>query len=261
MSLATEVEEGLETGIVGRQLKYLSEVESTNSLAVEMADDGAVEGTVILAEMQTHGKGWMDRRWISPKDGIWLSVILRPIMSPAHAYRLTIAAGLAVAKTIRSYGIDARVKWPNDVIIREKKVCGVLTEIEAETALLKYAIVGIGVDVNVDTELFPEEIRVGSTSLKAELGHPVDRVEFLQRLFAALEYEYLRVTEDNFQAVLNDWRHMLATVGKRVQINTPTKTIYGEAIGVDSEGSLIVECKGGFLEKVVAGECIHLERA
>jgi len=261
LSWTAEIENGLETGIVGRRIKYFSEVESTNSVATGMADAGAAEGTVIIAEMQMQGKGWMGRRWISPKDGIWLSVILRPRMSLAHAYRLTIVAGLAVAKTIRGYGIDAWVKWPNDVIIGGKKVCGVLTEIESETANLRYAIVGIGVDVNVDTQLFPEEIRTGSTSIKAELGHPVDRAKFLQRLFAALEYEYLRVKEDRFQGVLNDWRGMLATVGKRVQINTPIKTIYGEAIGVDSEGSLIVECRGGFLEKVVAGECIHLNRA
>jgi BirA family biotin operon repressor/biotin-[acetyl-CoA-carboxylase] ligase len=258
--LPAEVGKKLKTSIIGRAIKYFKEVESTNKTAESIAEE-AEEGTVVIAEVQTQGRGRMGRKWVSPKGGIWISIILKPRMPPAQAYRLTIIAGLSAAKTLRRYGIDARVKWPNDVIIKERKVCGVLTEMEAEVDQLKYAIVGIGIDVNIDVKLFPEEIRDTSTSLQAELGHSVDRVQLLQRLLENLEFEYLRLQHNKFPQILNEWRGLLATVGKYVQINTPTKTIYGEAVGVDSEGALIVECRGGFLERILAGECIHLKRA
>lgn len=255
--LPGEIKKGLKTSLIARRIEYFREVESTNRTAASIAER-VEEGTLVVAEIQTQGRGRMGRKWVSPKGGIWISIILKPKIPPAQAYRLTIIAGLAAAKTIRSYGIDARVKWPNDVIIEERKVCGVLTEMEAETDQLTYAIVGMGIDVNVDVSLFPEEIREHSTSLHAELGESVNRVEFLQRLLVCFEREYLRLQHNQFPQILNEWRGLLATIGRYVKINTPTRTIHGEAVGVDSEGALILECKGGFLERILAGECIHL---
>lgn len=253
--LPAEIQKGLNTSIIGKTIKYYREVRSTNSIAASMAD--AVEdGTTIISEIQTRGRGRIGRTWVSPKGGIWLSIVLKPKIPVSRAYRLTIAAGLAAVKTIRTYKIDAKIKWPNDIIIGNKKVCGILTETKAEAEQIKYAILGIGVDANIDTRLFPEEIRDSSTSLQTELGGAIDRVWFTKRLLTSFEYEYLRLYKQ-FPQILDEWRYFLATIGKRVQINNPSTAIYGKAVGVDREGALIIKCDDGFIERVVAGECIH----
>ncbi|KCZ70289.1 biotin-(acetyl-CoA carboxylase) ligase [Candidatus Methanoperedens nitroreducens] len=253
------IKAGLKTSIIGKNIQYFNEIESTNTIAREVA--GSVEeGTVIIAESQTGGRGRMGRKWISPEGGIWLSLILKPRIQPLYASRITLLAGVSVAKTIRSYGLLAGIKWPNDVLINGKKVCGILTEIEAEIDVIDYCIVGIGIDANVDTESFPEEVRESSTSLKKELGHEVDRAGFVQRLIEEFEALYLKFQRDDFSSILDEWRDMSATIGEWVKITTRTRTIYGEAVGVDSEGALILETGEGKLEKIVAGTCEHLRR-
>lgn len=255
-----EIRVGLKTGVIGRDFHYFKETESTNIIAREIA--GSVEeGTVVIAESQTGGRGRMGRKWLSPEGGIWLSIILKPRIQPLFAPRVTLLAGISVAKTIRSYGLQAKIKWPNDVLIKGKKVCGTLTEIGAEIDQIDYVIVGIGIDANVDIESFPEEIRESSTSLKKELGSPVNRVEFVQRLLEEFEAIYLKFQKDGFPSILEEWRNLSATIGERVKITTQRRTIYGEAIGVDNEGALILETDDGRFEKIVAGNCEHLRRS
>jgi BirA family biotin operon repressor/biotin-[acetyl-CoA-carboxylase] ligase len=255
----TAIKAGLKTQIIGRNIQYFKETESTNIIAREIA--GSVEeGTVVIAESQTGGRGRMGRKWISPEGGIWLSIIIKPKIQPLYASRITLLAGVSVAKTIRSYGLPARIKWPNDVLINGKKVCGILTEIEAEIDLIEFCVVGIGIDANVDTESFPEEARDTSTSLKKELGSGINRVEFVQKLLEEFESLYLKFQRDGFSPILEEWRNMSATIGEWVKITTQARTIYGEAIGVDSEGALVLETGEGKLEKIVAGNCEHLRR-
>jgi BirA family biotin operon repressor/biotin-[acetyl-CoA-carboxylase] ligase len=255
----TAVKAGLKTQIIGRDIQYFKETESTNIIAREIA--GSVEeGTVVIAESQTGGRGRMGRKWISPEGGIWLSIIIKPKIQPLYASRITLLAGVSVAKTIRSYGLPAKIKWPNDVLINGKKVCGILTEIEAEIDLIEFCVVGIGIDANVDTESFPEEARETSTSLKKELGSGINRVEFVQKLLEEFESLYLKFQRDGFSPILEEWRNMSATIGEWVKITTQARTIYGEAIGVDSEGALVLETGEGKLEKIVAGNCEHLRR-
>lgn len=253
------IKAGLKTEMMGKTIHYFKETESTNILARDMA--GSVdEGTVVIAESQTGGRGRLGRKWISPEGGIWLSVVLKPRMQPLYAPRITLLAGVAVAKTIRSYGLPAKIKWPNDVLINGKKVCGILTEIGAEMDSIQYVIVGVGIDANVDTETFPEEFRDSSTSLKSELGNDIDRVEFVQRLLLELEVLYMKFQKEGFSSIMEEWRIMSATIGEWVKITTQSRTMYGEAIGVDSEGALILETGEGKLEKIVAGKCEHLRR-
>lgn len=254
-----EIKAGLKTGIIGKEIKYFKETESTNTTAREMAGKAA-EGTIVIAESQTGGRGRMGRKWLSPEGGIWLSIILKPKMQPVYAPRITFLAGVAVAKTIRSLGLEAKIKWPNDVLVRGKKVCGILTEIEAEIDLIDYCVVGIGIDANVDTESFPEEFRESSTSLKKELGHEINRVAFLQRLLEEFEVRYLKLQKEGFLPILEEWRSMSATIGEWVKITTQSRIIYGEATGVDNDGALIVETGEGKLEKIVSGDCEHLRR-
>ncbi len=254
-----EIKAGLKTRMMGKNIHYFKETESTNILARDMA--GSVEeGTVVIAESQTGGRGRMGRKWISPEGGIWLSVILKPKMQPLHAPRITLLAGVAVAKTIRSYGLPAKIKWPNDVLINGKKVCGILTEIGAEMDSIQYVVVGVGIDANVDTETFPEEFRDTSTSLKNELGYDINRVEFVQELLIELEALYLKFQNEGFTSIIEEWRMMSATIGEWVKITTQSRIMYGEAVGVDSDGALILETGEGRLEKIVAGNCEHLRR-
>ncbi|MDD1745279.1 MAG: biotin--[acetyl-CoA-carboxylase] ligase [Candidatus Methanoperedens sp.] len=254
-----EIKAGLKTSMMGKNIHYFKETESTNILARDMA--GSVdEGTVVIAESQTGGRGRMGRKWISPEGGIWLSVVLKPRMQPLHAPRITLLAGVAVAKTIRNIGLPAKIKWPNDVLINGKKVCGILTEIGAEMDSIQYVVVGVGIDANVDTETFPEEVRDSSTSLKNELGFDINRVEFVQRLLSELESLYMKFQKEGFSSILEEWRNMSATIGEWVKITTQSRIMYGEAIGVDSEGALILETSEGKLEKIVAGHCEHLRK-
>ncbi|MDP2767642.1 MAG: biotin--[acetyl-CoA-carboxylase] ligase [Candidatus Methanoperedens sp.] len=254
-----EIKAGLKTDVIGKAIHYFKETESTNTIAREIASS-VEEGTVVIAESQTGGRGRLGRKWLSPEGGIWLSIILKPRIQPLYAPRITLLAGVSVAKTIRSIGLQARIKWPNDVLINEKKVCGILTEIGAEMDMVDYCVVGIGIDANVDTESFPEEFRESSTSLKKELGSAINRVEFVQRLLSEFESLYLKFQNEGFPSILEEWRNMSATIGEWVKITTQTKTIYGEAIGVDNEGALILETSEGQLEKIVAGNCEHLRR-
>ena len=254
-----EIKAGLKTGVIGKNIQYFKETESTNIIAREIANS-VEEGTVVIAESQTQGRGRLGRKWLSPEGGIWLSIILKPRIQPLYASRITLLAGVTVAKTIRSLGLPAKIKWPNDVLINGKKVCGILTEIEAEIDIIDYCVVGIGIDANVDTESFPEDFRESSTSLKKELGNSINRIEFVQKLLLEFEALYLKFQHDEFSSILEEWRDMSATIGEWVKITTQTRTIYGEAIGVDNEGALILETGEGQLEKIVAGNCEHLRR-
>lgn len=253
------IKAGLKTSIMGRDIHYFKETESTNTIAMEIANM-VEEGTVVIAESQTRGRGRMGRKWLSPEGGIWLSIILKPRIKPWHVSRITILTGVSVAKTIRSYALDARIKWPNDILINEKKVCGILTELEAEIDQVEYCVVGIGIDANVDIEVFPEETRENSTSLRKELGKHINRGEFVQRLLEEIEKEYMKLQRSEFPSILDEWRAMSATIGEWVKITTSSRTIYGEAIGVDNDGALILETGEGKLEKIVAGTCEHLRR-
>jgi len=254
-----EIKAGLRTKVIGKDIKYFKETESTNIIAREIAAS-VNEGTIVIAESQTAGRGRMGRKWISPEGGIWLSIILKPRVEPVYAPRITLMAGVSVAKTIQGFGLPAKIKWPNDVLINGKKVCGILTEIGAEVDIIDYLVVGVGIDANVDTGTFPEEFRDNSTSLEKEMGHKINRVEFVQKLLEEFETLYIKFQKDGFPQILEEWRNMSATIGQWVKITAQARTIYGEAIGVDIEGALIVETAEGHLEKIVAGNCEHMRR-
>jgi len=254
-----EIKAGLKTKVIGKEIKYFKEIESTNIIAREIADS-VDEGTLVIAESQTAGRGRLGRKWISPEGGIWFSIILKPKTQPLYAPQITLLAGVSVTRTIRSFGLPAKIKWPNDILINGKKVCGILTELRAEADIIDYLIVGIGIDANVDTESFPDEIRDSSTSLMKEMGVKINRVEFVRKLLEEFEALYLEFQKEGFPPILEEWRNMSATIGEWVKISTQARTIYGEAIGVDSEGALILETSEGHLEKIVAGNCEHLRR-
>ncbi len=257
--LESEIKKRLKTRSFGRRLYLHQRVASTSDLAKELARSGEEEGSVVAAEEQTRGRGRVGRAWLSPRGGLWFSLILRPSIAPHEAPRITLAFGAAVAKTLRRlYHLDASIKWPNDVLIGERKVCGILTEVEAELDVLTFLVAGVGINANNSTRSFPEEIRKGATSLREELGRSVDRNELLAELLNEFERSYEVFLKSGKGSLLMDWQDLCSTLGRKVRILTPRETLEGEAVAIDREGALLVKTSTGERRRVLYGECIHL---
>jgi len=251
------VECGLETDFVGRSLFCYPETNSTNLIAKEMAPS-APNGAAVLAEVQTGSRGRMGRYWLSPPGGVWMSVILKPRIPLREAFRINLAASVAVARTIYGlYGLEAGIKWPNDLIVGEKKICGVLTEIGAEMDCLDYAVVGIGINANLDLDpvSFPEEWN--ATSISRELGRNVSRIRLVQRVLLEVERAYKEMTE-SFDSVHREWSDRSITLGRRVRIITRTGEFEGLATRLEDNGALRVRDDNGTETRVLAGDCVHL---
>ncbi|MEN6291910.1 MAG: biotin--[acetyl-CoA-carboxylase] ligase [Methanobacterium sp.] len=189
--LPHKLKDKLSTDYIGKEIHYFREVDSTNEVAKKLAREGAPEGTIVIAESQRRGKGRRGKKWISPLGGAWLSIILRPNTLPINAPQLTFIAGVAAAQTIKEeYGLDAGIKWPNDVLIDDKKVCGVLTEISTEIDTIDYIVTGIGIDANIDVNLLPSELQDTTTSLKSELNQDISRMILVQKFLGNFEAMY-----------------------------------------------------------------------
>ncbi|MDN5345181.1 MAG: BirA family transcriptional regulator, partial [Clostridia bacterium] len=215
-----EVAADLRTSWLGRNLYYYEEVGSTNLVARELADGGAPEGTVVIAESQTDGRGRRGRSWLSPpRRGIWFSVVLRPRMAPAQAAQLTLLAAVAIAAAIRQQtGLPPGIKWPNDLLVGGRKVCGILTEIKAEMDAIEYIVIGAGLNVNLEAPDFSPEVRPLATSLYLELGRPVTRLPLLQGILWQLEQWYERWQEEGFPPVRRAWKEASVTLGREVEV-------------------------------------------
>ncbi|NHX35941.1 MULTISPECIES: biotin--[acetyl-CoA-carboxylase] ligase [Halolamina] len=245
------IEFGLDTPF---DVEFHDSIGSTNERARELADEGRAD-VAVVADEQTAGRGRLDRGWSGPAGGVYTSLLLRPDAPPAHAPVYTLAAAVAVTRAAREAGVDARIKWPNDVLAGGsgerggKKLCGILTEMEGEADRVAWLVAGIGVNANVDADALPE----GATSLQIERGEPVDRGVFTQRLLET--FDELRNDPDS---ILEAWREHAATLGQRVRVDTPGGEIVGEAVDVAFPGALVVETDDGERERVTAGDCEHL---
>jgi BirA family biotin operon repressor/biotin-[acetyl-CoA-carboxylase] ligase len=248
---------GLDTNLIGREILYYKKTGSTNDVA-KKAGNEAPDGTVIIAETQEYGRGRRGCNWISPSGGIWLSVILKPQISPARASRLTLVAGVAVAETLRREGIDADLKWPNDVLVKGKKICGILTEMEAETDSISYVVIGIGINANMETDSLSEETRERATTMKAELGKEIDRVDFIHSLLRELEQQYIRFNTRPFGEILSDWTAFSDTIGRNVKVVTPAKTYEGKTTGIADDGALLIDTGKGQVEAITYGRCFYV---
>jgi len=188
-----KIKDELQTDFIGQEIYSFTEVTSTNDMAKELAIKGAKEGTMVIAETQSRGRGRLGRKWVSPEGGIWFSVILRPKVDPEDALKLTLMAAAVVAKVISDmFKLEAEVKWPNDVIINGKKVCGILTEMSTKGGLVDFVVIGVGINANIDLDSFPKHLRKFLTSLKEELRENIDRKRFLCALLEKFEQCYKR---------------------------------------------------------------------
>ncbi len=242
--------ESLTTSFVGRRLEYRAALGSTQDLARQLAQAGAAEGTVVLAGRQTAGRGRLGRSWISPRGGLYFTVILRP--SPEHLKALVIIAALAVARAIeRLARLQTSLTWPNDVRVAGRKISGILSESELVGQSVSYALVGIGVNVNADMAAYPETAAL-ATSVMTELGREVSR----EALAAGIlnEFEALYLAAQAGEPIHQEWRARLVTLGKEVQVRFGEQVEGGLAEDVDSDGSLILRRADGSRVTIAAGD-------
>lgn len=254
-----DIKKGLKTKYVGQNIYCFPKVFSTNTLAKFLASKGAEDGTAVIAEVQTKARGRSGKKWESPKGGIWLSLVLRPNLPPSKASLITLATGVAVAKTLISLGVDAKIKWPNDVLINNKKISGILTEstiISSNVNPRNYIVVGVGIDTNLKINDFKDkELKNRITTLNEELGKNINENEFIAKFLIEFEEIYNLYKKEEFETTLNDWRSLSDTIGKNVKIKQLNEEKYGYAIGINDEGNLIIKKSNGELEKITYGEC------
>src|SRR5262245_50690336 len=209
------------TKVIGRDIRVFEETTSTNDVIEKLARDGVKEGVVVFAESQTRGRGRLGRQWLSPpRKGLWFSVLLRPDLRPQAATQLTVAAATALRRAIREQtGLTPEIKWPNDILIRGRKVAGVLTELSAELDHIKHITLGIGVDMNQTASEFPVELRKVATSLRIETGRHVNRADLAASILRELDCDYERIRRRQFAKLADEWEEQCITLGRRVSIH------------------------------------------
>lgn len=255
--IADDIKARLKTRVIGSEIVVFDQTASTNDVIEHMARSQATEGLVVFAESQTRGRGRHGRAWASPRGkGLWFSVLLRPKLTPAAVTRITVAASVAVAGAVRkTTGVDARIKWPNDVTVRGKKLAGILTEMRGEADEILYAILGIGIDVNCTREDFPAEIADTATSLQIEAGEAQDRTELAVQVLKALDDCY-REALTNFDAVIDEWAKLSTTLGKQLVVTMGARRIEGEAQALDGDGALLLRRDDGRVERILGGDVV-----
>ncbi|MCU0798674.1 MAG: biotin--[acetyl-CoA-carboxylase] ligase [Candidatus Thermoplasmatota archaeon] len=251
--------DGLTTRTIGRHLEVFDVLPSTNRLAKELASKGCIDGTVVIAKAQTEGAGRMGRSFSSPIGGLYLSVVLRPKIAPELISPLPLVFGLSAAKAIGcTTKVNALVKWPNDVLVNGKKVCGILSLSASSKGRLDSVIAGIGMNVNSRVSDLPNELSSTATTLHDVTGHEVDMEELLRNLLYFMDLHYSMFLEGGTDALLDEWSERSSTLKRRVMIDIGTTTVEGTALGVDRTGALLVRTDDG-ISLVSAGDCIHLE--
>jgi BirA family biotin operon repressor/biotin-[acetyl-CoA-carboxylase] ligase len=255
------VRDGLATRRLGKKLHYFAEIDSTNAYARRLAEQGATEGEVIIAEAQTRGRGRLGRSWVSPPFvNLYFSVILRPQLPPAHAPQLTLMAAVALADTIASFIVTPpTIKWPNDILVGGKKLAGILTESSCDSARIEFVILGIGVNLNYPVALMPEAIRERAMSVLTLTKNNIEREAFLQRLIQDLDRCYGELEEVGFDSLALRWEGFFGLRGKGVRVEMTDQIMFGTAKGIDRDGALIVEDDRGERHRIVAGDVFPLE--
>jgi BirA family biotin operon repressor/biotin-[acetyl-CoA-carboxylase] ligase len=250
-----EIASGLDTEIFGKKIFYYESLSSTMEQAMQLGLEGAHCGSLVVAECQTKGRGRLGRSWFSPKyKGIYFSLIIRPEIPPQQAPLLTLLSAVSVSEAIKNItGLSPAIKWPNDIILNHKKLGGILTELNAETDKINFAVIGIGLNVNNEEK----SLVTGSTSLKCEKKESIERLGLLQEILRRLEVNYLGLERRGAQPIIKKLRHLSLTIGRQVKVYSHHRHIAGLAVDIDTDGSLLVRTEQGLVERVVAGDVTH----
>jgi len=245
-----EIQIGLETRLFGRHIWAYEEVQSTNIVAKDIASRGGPEGGVVIAERQTAGYGRQGKRWFSPRNkGLWFSVILRPNLKPAYSSMITIASSVAVAKAvIKHLGVSVWIKWPNDIYINNKKAGGILTEINIKSNKIAFAVLGIGINTNLEQGHFPEGLRDRACSINCF------RPDLLKNILKELENYYDILNKNKWKDIIDEWKSLSLVSGKRIKLKQGGKAYEGQVLGIDEHGALILRQDNGFIEYINSGD-------
>jgi BirA family biotin operon repressor/biotin-[acetyl-CoA-carboxylase] ligase len=254
--LPDEIHEDLKTKVMGRDVVFFDETDSTNIRAKDLAENGAVEGTLVIAESQSKGRGRKGRSWHTDKgEGIFLSLILRPKLTPSEVAIITLMTAVAMVEALKQV-TDAlpRIKWPNDLLINGKKICGILTELSTEMDAVNYIIVGLGININSKKENFPEEIKDIATSLHMETGEEYSRKDITKRFLESFEKYYNILNKRGFETILTAWKKNSDTIGRDVEIDIFDRQITGVVEDIESSGVLRVSTDDGRIERIISGD-------
>lgn len=250
-----DIKKCLKTQFIGHNIKHYFSVSSTNDTAKAIANDGFVDGTLVISEEQTGGKGRLGRIWSSPKGGIWMSILLKPNIEPIYASKLTQLAAAALIKVLRSLEIDAFIKWPNDIYINGKKVCGILTEMKCDMDRINYIVVGVGINVNLDKSDFNEDVLSSATSLKIEKNRTFSRIDLLTEFLKSFEELYIDFVEKgDYSKVVSICRDFSILLNKDAFLITSRSKEAVTCVGINDEGELIVKDSNGNEKRILSGE-------
>ena len=251
---AAAIQAGLSTRFLGRNIVALEETDSTNEEAKRQGAAGAPDGTLCVAERQTGGKGRLGRAWSSPAgSGVWMSLLLRPSVAPQEATQLTLIVGLSVCQAIRRLtGCPAMIKWPNDIVIGRKKVCGILTELTADMEQIHYVVVGIGINANVPQ--FQGALQQKATSLLLETGQKADRAALVRTVLEELEKNYEQFLTDLTADFITPYEALCVSLNRQVSVVRGGRELTGQSIGLTKEGELRVRMENGDILEIGSGE-------
>ncbi|MGO4888086.1 biotin--[acetyl-CoA-carboxylase] ligase [Anaerobacillus sp. MEB173] len=251
-----EIKAELKTKALGQEIVYKDSLVTTQEVAHRLAGEGAIEGTVVVADEQTGGKGRLGREWYSPKgSGLWMSIILKPEIPPQQAPQLTLLAAAGVVRGIqKATGLDCEIKWPNDILFNGKKIVGILTEMQSEPDRIHSVIVGIGINVNQRIEHFPEELQQIATSLAIETGQEVSRTNVMKQILEEIEGLYYTYLKKGFTPIKEIWESFAVSLGKLVRARTIQGVIEGVAKGITDDGVLLLEDEKGEVHKIYSAD-------
>ena len=258
--LPWEISDGLKTEIIGNKIYYFDTLDSTQNFAIRLARKPHENGSIVIARTQTSGRGRLNRKWISPKGGIWLSVVLRPDFDISHVSLFSLAVSLALTIAIeKKFKIKPQLKWPNDVTINNRKVAGILIDASIETNKIDYLVAGVGINFRVDPEQITRKIKktsqhgVSTLVKKNQMSDPID---FIQEFLFQLEIIHKKMMSEKISEITREWTKRSSTLGKNVTVSTPTSTIKGKAISIDENGALLLSVKKK-IHRIVAGDVTY----
>jgi len=259
-----EITSKLKTSVIGQHAYYFDTIDSTQNQALKMADDPANNGTVIIAGKQTGGKGRSGRKWISPKGGIWLSIILQPKFDISITTLFPIASALALSNALeKTFKIFPELKWPNDLTIKGKKIAGMLVDVSLESNRIENLVLGVGINFDIDVKQIERTLKgspnfYGVASL-CEQKNKVKPIQLVQTFFVELEKIYDLLNTKQTKKIISEWTKRSSTIGKKVELDTIDGKIKGKAIKIDYDGALLVSDNNKII-RIIAGDIIHLSK-
>jgi BirA family biotin operon repressor/biotin-[acetyl-CoA-carboxylase] ligase len=252
------LERSISTTLIGRPVYYVPEISSTNTYALTLCSKGAKDGTLVITNYQTHGRGRQRRSWRAPRGkALLFSLLLTPPSGLRGLQLLTIIAAVSVCEAIRQlYGLAVSIKWPNDILIDGRKVCGILTELTSKSGKTAAVVVGIGININQKVSELPRVAGTPATSLLIERGEKTSRLELLPRVLERFEHYYRQFCKDQRDQVINQWRRLSSTQGKQLSIQTLEQSFIGTAVDIEADGGLVIRKDNGFMVKLFSAD-IH----